>query len=70
MACESARMGQTVCVILCPSNRKRLKAIGLDRNRQRKHVERARVVLASAQGGPVQRVTALVGVSRPLLPDS
>jgi len=54
-------MGQTVCVILSPSNRKRLEAIGLDRNRQRKHVERACVVLVSAESGPVQQVAALVG---------
>ncbi len=60
-------MGQTVCVILGTSDRKRLEAIRLDRNRQRKHVERAHVVLASAEGGPVQQVAALVGVSRPMV---
>jgi transposase len=60
-------MSQTVCVILSTSDRKRLEAIRLDRNRQRKHVERARVVLVSAEGGPVQQVAALVGVSRPMV---
>jgi hypothetical protein len=47
-------MGQTVCVILSVSDRKRLEAIRRDRNRQRKHVERARVVLASAEARPGQ----------------
>ncbi len=38
-----------------------------DRNQQQKHVERVRVVLASAGGLPVQRVAASVGVSRPMV---
>jgi hypothetical protein len=39
-------MAQTVCIILCPADRECLVAIASDRNRQRKHVERAQVVLA------------------------
>ena len=38
-----------------------------DRNRPQKHAERAGVVLASAAGGPVQHVAALLGVSRPMV---
>jgi hypothetical protein len=38
----------------------------LDRNRPRKHLERARVVLASTPGVPVQHVAVEVGVSRPM----
>ena len=38
-----------------------------DRNQQQKHVERARVVLASAGGLPVQHVAVSVGVSRPMV---
>ncbi len=49
------------------SDRKRLEAITSDRNRQRKHVERARVILASVGGGPVQPIAARVGVSRPMV---
>jgi transposase len=60
-------MAQTVCVILSPWDRKRLEAIASDRRRQRKHVERARVVLASVGARPVQQVAGLVGVSRPMV---
>ena len=59
-------MAETVCVILSASDRKRLEAITSDRRRQRKHVDRARVVLASIGGRPVQRVAATIGVSRPM----
>jgi transposase len=45
----------------------RLEAIASDRNRPRKHVERARVVLASANGRPVQQVATEVDVSRPMV---
>lgn len=58
-------MAQTACVIVTALDRDRLEAIASDRNRQRKHTERARIVLASAAGGPVQRIAAQVGVSRP-----
>src|SRR5450755_3253174 len=60
-------MAQTICVIVSASDKERLEAIIADRNRPQKHVERARVVLASAGGGPVQRVAALLGVSRPMV---
>jgi transposase len=60
-------MAQTVCVIVSASDRKRLAAIASDRRRPRKHVDRARVVLACDGGRPVQHVAALVGVSRPMV---
>jgi transposase len=61
-------MAQTVCILLTASDRQRLEAIVADRNRQRKHIERARVVLASAEPGrPVQQVADEVGVSRPMV---
>jgi hypothetical protein len=60
-------MGQTVCVLLSGSDRKRLEAIALDRNQPGKHVERAQVVLASADGRPVQQVATEVAVSRPMV---
>jgi transposase len=60
-------MAQTVCVVLSPSDRQTLEAIIADRNRPQKHVERAQVVLASAEPGPVQRVAARLDVSRPMV---
>ena len=60
-------MAQTVCVIVSASDRERLEAIASDRNALQKHAERARVVLASAAGGPVQRVAARLDVSRPMV---
>jgi transposase len=58
-------MAQTVCALLSTADRKRLEAIASDRNRPRKYVERARLVLASAGGRPVQQVATEVAVSRP-----
>jgi transposase len=60
-------MAQTVCVIVSTSDHERLEAIVADRNRPQKHVARARVVLASAGGDPVQRVAARLDVSRPMV---
>ena len=59
-------MARTVCVILSSSDRQRLEAIIADRNRPQKHVERARIVLAAAEPGPVQPVATRLGVSRPM----
>ncbi len=59
-------MAQTVCVLLNALDRMRLEAIATDRNQPRKHVERARVVLSSANGRPVQQVATEVDVSRPM----
>jgi transposase len=58
-------MAQTVCVVVNAAAREQLAAIVADRNRPRKHVERARIVLASADRGPAQRVAQSIGVSRP-----
>ena len=60
-------MTQTVCIILRASDRERLAAFVTDRNRQLKHIERARVILASAEGGPVQQIAIQLGVSRPMV---
>jgi hypothetical protein len=57
-------MAQTVCVLVSTLDRQRLEMITTDRNRQRKHIERAQVILASAGGGPVQQQ---VGISRPMV---
>jgi len=54
-------MAQQVCVVLSAAEREQLEAIAADRNRPHKHVERARIVLASADRYSAQRV----GVSRP-----
>jgi hypothetical protein len=60
-------MAQTVCITLRPVDRERLTAIVSDWNRQRKHIERAQVILASAEGGPVQQIATHLGVSRPMI---
>jgi transposase len=58
-------MAQQVCVVLSAAEREQLAAIAADRNRPRKHIERARIVLASADRPSVQGVAQSVGVSRP-----
>jgi hypothetical protein len=42
-------MAQQVCVVLSRAEHEQLAAIAVDRKRVRKHVERARIVLASAE---------------------
>ena len=49
-------MAQQVCVVLSAADREQLATIAADRNRPRKHVERARIVLASADRHWPQRV--------------
>ena len=58
-------MAQQVCVVVSAAEREQLAAIATDRNRPRKQVERARIVLASAERHSAQRVAQSVGVSRP-----
>ena len=58
-------MAQTVCVILDDGERARLAAIADDRLRPLKHLQRARIVLLSAERLSVQAVARQAGVSRP-----
>ena len=58
-------MAQQVCVVLSTAEREQLAAIVADRNRRRKHVERAGIVLASADRHSAQQVAQRIGVSRP-----
>jgi transposase len=58
-------MAQTVSVIVGAEDRARLAAVVGDRNRLQKHVQRARIVLLSAERLPVLGVASEVGVSRP-----
>src|SRR5215471_2281777 len=58
-------MAQRVCVVLSATEHEQLAAIAADRNRPRKHVERARIVLVSADRRSAQQVAQRVGVSRP-----
>jgi transposase len=58
-------MAQTVCVVLGAAERELLAAIAADRNRPRKHIERARIVLASGDRQSAQRIARTIGVSRP-----
>src|SRR5215472_11875557 len=56
-------MAQQVCVVLSAAEREQLAAIAADRNRPRKPIERAQIVLASADRHPVQQVAQIIGVS-------
>ena len=56
-------MAQTVCVVVNAAEREQLAVIVADRNRPRKHVERARIVLASADRHSAQQVAQSIGIS-------
>jgi transposase len=58
-------MAQTVSVLLRAEDRARLAAIIGDRNRPQKHVQRARIILVSADRHPVLEVSRRTGASRP-----
>src|SRR6516164_3066295 len=58
-------MAQQVCVVLSAAEREQLAAIAADRNRPRKHIERAQIVLASADRRPVQQVREASASARP-----
>jgi len=58
-------MAQTVCVIVGADDRARLAAIISDRSRRLKHVQRARIVLLSAEQLPVLEIARQIGISRP-----
>jgi transposase len=58
-------MAQTVSVIIGPEDRMRLTAIAGDRNRPHKPVQRANIILLSADRLSVQEVARQAGVSRP-----
>ena len=57
-------MAQAVRVVLISLDRQMVEALASDRNRSHKHIERAKTVLAAAGCDPVQRIAALLGVSR------
>jgi hypothetical protein len=56
---------QTVCVLPRAEDLERLLAVVADRNRPLKHVQRARIVLYSADRLPVREVARRASVSRP-----
>lgn len=58
-------MGQTVSVIVSAEDRARLAAIVGDRSRPLKHVQRAKIVLHSAERLPTAQVARRCEVSRP-----
>ena len=58
-------MAQTVNPVVNPADRERLAAIVADRNRRQKHVQRARIILLSAERLSVQATAARSGASRP-----
>jgi len=58
-------MAQTICVLVSAADRALLEAIAANRKAPHKHVQRARIILHSAERKPVQRVAAAADVSRP-----
>lgn len=58
-------MAQTVSVLVSPEDRARLTALLGDRNRPLKHIQRARIILLSAERLPVLEVATRAEVSRP-----
>ena len=61
--CKSGGTAQTVNILLAAEDRERLLAS--DRRRPLKHVQRARIILLSAERLPVLQIAHQVGVSRP-----
>lgn len=60
-------MAQTVSIILSDEERERLEAIASDRSRALKHIQRAKIVLFSAERLPVLEVAQRADVSRPVV---
>lgn len=58
-------MAQTVCVLPDASDSAGLVAIASDRSRSLKYIQRARIVLLSAERLSFQEVARPAGVSRP-----
>jgi hypothetical protein len=58
-------MAQELCVIVSDEDRAHLEAIIGGRNRPLKHVQRARIVVLSAERLPVLQVARGAGISRP-----
>jgi len=63
--CDPAAMAQTVWIFLSADDRARLAAIIVDRNRLQKHIQRAQIILHSAERGTVVDVANGTGASRP-----
>ena len=57
------RQGMTICV--SSADRRRLEAVVADRNGSQKHVWRAKVVLAAADGHGTTAIGRYAGLSRP-----
>ena len=60
-------MAQTVSLLLSARDRAGLREVIEDRRRPVKHVQRAQIVLASADHLPVLEIANRVGVSRPMV---
>ena len=63
--CDPTEMAQEVCVTVSGEDRSRLAANIDDRNRPLKHIQRAQIILFSADRLPVLQVAQRAGTSRP-----
>ena len=60
-------MAQTVSIIIASEDRTRLAGVIENRNTAHKHIQRARIVLHSADRLPVLEVARQIGISRPAI---
>src|ERR671939_1089313 len=58
-------MREGISIEVSASDRERLKAVVADRNRPQKHVWRARIILATAEGCGTAAIMRRAGVSKP-----
>src|SRR3978361_2195354 len=65
--CESIGMAQTVSLLLSAQDRADLQDIIDDRRRPVKHLQRAQIILLSADRLPVLEIAKRVGISRPMV---
>ena len=58
-------MGEGISIGVSPADRERLAAVVADRNSPQKHVWRARIILATAEGCGTAEIMRRAGVSKP-----
>jgi hypothetical protein len=63
--CDHPRMQKDVEVRLGPGDRERLEAVVADRNSGQKHVWRAQIILATAEGCGTAEIMRRAGASKP-----
>jgi hypothetical protein len=65
MLCAILRMREVISIEVSGADRERLAAVVADRNSRQKHVWRARIILATAEGCGTAEIMRRSGVSKP-----